>query len=590
MRRDRHSAGKRVQAGTLCAITGPWAVRYNGSMVSTGLTRLRLAAATLVPALAAAFGLAACTPGSGVTATSTMPGAGDSYYPALGNVGYAADHYGLALEVDPVRGSLSGTATIEAHSTADLPRFSLDLVGLDVHAVTVDGQEAAQSRQGEKLVVVPAHPVPSGAHFTVAVTYSGTPQPIADPSGSRTGADKVGWHHDGDEVYVASEVSGARTWYPVNDTPRNKATYSFSLTVPAGYTAVANGTPRGATSHGSTTTFAWESTAPLASYLATLDVGRFEQVTSTGPHGLPITGYAPADLAGAARASFARLPDIISYFEGLLGPYPFDTAGAVVVSPGFRWSLETPSHPVYGSQVLTMNPQTAAEGISHELAHQWFGDSVTLSNWSDIWLNEGFATYLSWVWLEHTGQRDYLTGLMTSQYGYELNAPDYATLLNNAQLAPDQIFPILRRLFQPDGHPVPDAQILSAMGLSSSSQLTSAKALGLLGVKPGSSDASAYLEDARSSAPASPPASDLFANGVYNRGAMALQALRVRVGDPVFFRILSTYAAQHQYGSAGTDDFIHTAETVSHVDLGSFFQTWLRDPKAPPMPALLPSQ
>ncbi|MGO4857322.1 M1 family metallopeptidase [Arthrobacter sp. 2MCAF14] len=555
-------------------------------MASPSCTGRRLAAA----ALASSLVLAACTPGSGVTGTPTMPGAGDSYYPGLGNTGYTADHYGLNLDIDPARGSISGTATIDAHATADLPRFSLDLVGLDVHGVSVDGQVATPSRQGDKLVVVPAHPLSSGAHFSVAVTYSGTPQPIPDPSGNRTGADKVGWHHDGDEVYVASEVSGARTWYPVNDTPRNKATYSFSLTVPAGFTAVANGTPRGQTPHGSTTTFAWESTAPMASYLAAVDVGRFDQITATGPHGLPITVYAPADLSAAARARFAQLPDMIAYFETLLGPYPFDTAGAVVVSTNFRWSLETQTRPVYGSQVLTMNTETAAEGISHELAHQWFGDSRTPSNWSGIWLNEGFATYLSWVWLEHTAQRDYLTGLMESQYGYELNAPNYATLLNHTDLPPDQILPVLRRLFQPGGHPVPDAQILSAMGLNSPSGLTSAKALGLLGVKPGSADVAGYLEDGRSSAPVSPPATDLFTGGVYNRGAMTLQALRVRVGDATFFRILSTYAAEHRYGNATTDDFIHTAEIVSHTALDSFFQTWLRDPAAPPMPALLPTQ
>ncbi|WP_415856219.1 M1 family metallopeptidase [Sinomonas sp. G460-2] len=565
-------------------------------MVRAARTRRRLWTTASRPvlvsalALSLALALAACTPGSGVTATATLPGAGDSYYPELGNAGYAADHYGLALDIDPARGSLSGTATIDAHATADLPRFSLDLVGLDVHEVTVDGQVAAPSRQGDKLIVVPAHPVSSGAHFTVAVMYSGTPQPIADPSGNRTGADKVGWHHDGDEVYVASEVSGARTWYPVNDTPRNKATYSFALTVPTGYTAVANGTLRGSTPRGSGTTFTWESVAPMASYLATVDVGRFDAIAEIGPQGLPVTVYAPADLAASARARFAQLPDMIAYFESILGPYPFDTAGAVVVSSGFRWSLETQTRPVYGSQVLSMNQETAAEGISHELAHQWFGDSVTLSSWSDIWLNEGFATYLSWLWLEHVGQRDFLTGLMTTQYGYELNAPDYATLLNHADLPADQILPILRRLFEPDGHPVPDAQILAAMGLSSASGLTSAKALGLLGVKPGSADATGYLEDARSSAPVSPPASDLFTGGVYNRGAMALQALRVHVGDGAFFRILSTYAAAHRYGNATTDDFIHAAESVTGSDLASFFQTWLRDPAAPPMPALLPSQ
>lgn len=179
---------------------------------------------------------------------------------------------------------------------------------------------------------------------------------------------------------------------------------------------------------------------------------------------------------------------------------------------------------------------------------------------------------------------------MTSQYGYETNAPDYAMLLQHGDMTPEQILPILRRLFQPEGYAVPDQQILSAMGLASTTGLTASKALGLLGVKPGSPDADAYLEAARSSAPAAPPSSDLFSSGVYNRGAMTLQALRLRVGDPVFFQILKSYAAAHHFGNATTADFVKDAETVSHQDLAGFFQTWLYEPAAPPMPALLPTQ
>ncbi|HEY8702672.1 MAG TPA: M1 family metallopeptidase [Arthrobacter sp.] len=474
----------------------------------------------------AAASLVSCTPGP--AASEHPPGLGDSYYPDLGNPGYSADHYALDLDIDPVQGRLAGTATIDAHAASELPSLAFDLIGLDVQSVTVDGQAASSSRVGAKLVVVPGRRLASGVHFSVVVAYRGTPQPIDDVSGSRTGAAQVGWHHDGDEVYVASEVAGARTWFPVNDSPRNKATYTFNLTVPAGYTAVANGTPAGVTQHATTTTFAWDSSQPMASYLATVDVGRFTQLTETGPHGLPILVYAPAALASKAQDLFVKLPDMISYFESFLGPYPFDSAGAVVVSPDFRWSLETQTRPVYGSQLLTLSPGNADEGVSHELAHQWFGDSETPSNWSDIWLNEGFATYLSWLWLEHSGNRDYLTGLMTSQYGYVLHAVDVGTLLDHPDLPPDQILPILRRLFLPDGHPVGDDQILSAMGLRSTSGLTADKALGLLGVKRGSADASEFLEAAHSSAPASPPPSDLFASSIYNRGAMTLQALRVR--------------------------------------------------------------
>jgi aminopeptidase N len=544
-------------------------------------------------AVAAAVVLASCTPGSSGQHSGTagqVPGIGDSYYPDLGNPGYDAEHYTLDLAVDPVRGSLSGTAVIQARATRALSRFAFDLAGLDVRTVTVDGARAATSRQHDKLIIISPRPLAAGTSFSVAVSYQGIPQPVPDASGNSTGASRVGWHHEGDEVYVASEVAGARTWYPVNDTPRDKATYTFDITVPAGYTAVANGLPHGETSHRGTTTFSWQCRSPMASYLAAIDIARFTRTAAAGPDGLPILIYAPGALAAQTQRTFAGLPAMIRYFETILGPYPFDSAGAVVVSPAFRWSLETQTRPVYGSQILTLEPDVAQEGISHELAHQWFGDSVSLTNWSDVWLNEGFATYLSWLWLEHLGDRGFLTGLMRSQYGYEINAPDYAALLKHPDLPAAQILTILHRQFQPGGRPVPDAQVLAAMGLNSASRLTVRKALGLLGVRPGSADAVGYLEAARSSAPASPPRTDLFATAVYSRGAMTLQALRVRVGDAVFFRILRTYAAEHRFRNATTADFIADAEKITGQDLRAFFSTWLYAPAAPPMPPLLPTQ
>jgi aminopeptidase N len=555
-------------------------------------TSPRRRAAAALWALAALAAVTACSPGGppGTPGGPRVTGAGDPYYPGLGNPGYHAEHYTLDLSVDPVRGALTGTARIQARSTQLLARFSLDLAGLTVGQVTVDGAPAVTSRRDDKLVITPARPIPARRDFQVSVTYRGTPQPITDAGGDRTGAARIGWHHDGDEVYVASEPAGARTWYPVNDTPGDKAAYTFRITVPAGYTAVANGLPAARGSTGTRTTFTWQATAPMASYLATVEIGRFTQITAAGPQGLPILSYAPAALAAQTRHTFAGLPQMISYFETILGRYPFPVAGVTVVSPAFRWSLETQTRPLYGSQILTLPPDVAQEGISHELAHQWFGDSLTLSRWSDIWLNEGFATYLSWLWLEHLGQRAYLTGLMRTGYGYELSAPDYATLLEHPDLPPAQILPVLRRQFRPDGHPVTDAEILDAMGLASPRQLTSRKALGLLGVKPGTADAAAYLEDARSSAPATPPRTDLFTSAVYNRGAMTLQALRVRVGDQVFYRILRSYAAEYRHRNVTTAGFIAVADKVTGQDLHGFFTTWLYAPAAPAMPPLLPTQ
>jgi aminopeptidase N len=550
--------------------------------------RAFFAAAALGLVLGPAF-LGGAHPAAGAAqpVTERAAGLGDPYYPALGNAGYDAQHYTLDLAVDVGHDTISGTVTMAARATSALREVSLDFVGFHVGAVAVDGAAAASSRTARKLVIVPPRPLAAGQPFSVAVTYSGRPTTIAStvtPSGDG------GWHDDGHEVYVASEPDGAKGWFPVNDHPLDKATYTFRLTVPRPYTAVANGLPASTVAHGATTTYIWEERAPMASYLATVAIARFAVRQARGPHGLPLLSYYPPSLAAAAEATFARLPQMIAYFESILGPYPFEAYGTIMTALPMPYALETQTRSLFSPAVLSYIPDRAQEGIAHELAHQWFGDSVSLRTWRDIWLNEGFATYLEWLWLEHIGARDYLTGLLQREYAYLQQAPLIATLLQHPALPGRKVLPILRTLFQPEGRPASDVEILQAMGLSSVDELTSERALGLLGARPGSANAQGYLEEARYPLPTAPPPTDLFPLTAYTRGAMTLQALRLRVGDTTFWRILRTYAARYRYGNAGTADFITVAERVSGQDLSALFHTWLYSPAVPPMPALRPTQ
>jgi aminopeptidase N len=315
----------------------------------------------------------------------------DPFFPHQGNQGYDVASYRLVLRYDPPTGKLSGTATIAATATEQLSGFHLDLRGLKVSSVTVDGAAATFTRNGQELIVTPASPIASGASFSTVVRYHGIPAFVTDADGSPDG-----WIPTDDGAFVAGEPQGAPTWFPTNDTPVDKATYTISMTVPDGVTAVGNGTLVRTSSAGGTTTFVWRESRPMASYLATITLGDFD-ISQPAGGSVPIYIAVDPREASAAASAMSKLPDILAYEESVLGRYPFETAGAIVDhNAGAGYALETQTKPVFDGA-----PDD--ETLAHELAHQWFGDSVSLTIWPDIWLNEGFATYVQWMWDEHAG-------------------------------------------------------------------------------------------------------------------------------------------------------------------------------------------
>src|SRR4051794_29123954 len=287
---------------------------------------LCVSVATCALALPASAG-AAFAPGS--------PGLGDPFFPLGGNGGYDVGHYALTLAYDPATKVLDGHARITATATQDLARFDLDLRGFNVPGITVNATAASFVRDGQELVITPAVGIASGSTFTVEVSYTGVPPVVTDPDGSIEG-----WIATDDGAFVVGEPQGSPAWFPANDNPRDKATYEFSVKVPAGLTAMANGVLVSSTTANGSTTWVWREDEPMASYLATSTLGRFALTTGTLENG--VRSYVAVDPRLAKGQVLSKLPAVIDYYSSIFGPYPFTSVGAIVDDAKVvGYSLET---------------------------------------------------------------------------------------------------------------------------------------------------------------------------------------------------------------------------------------------------------
>ncbi len=321
--------------------------------------------------------------------------AGDPYLPESGNGGYRVVSYDLDLRYKVATNRLDGTAVIRAMSVQGLSSFSLDLVRLRASRVRVnDSKRTRFTQSATKLTVTPEEPIGLGELFSVEIHYSGSPAPRRSPWGL------VGWEELTDGVIVASQPSGAPTWFPCNDHPADKASYRIRVTCEQAYTVLANGVLFGHTISAGRGTWSFEQPEPTSTYLATVQIGRYVS-TSRDLAGIPsVVAYAP-EIDARVRADFDPLERMMSYFIGAFGPYPFADYSVVVTADDLEIPLEAQGVAIFGAN------HADGEGgserlIAHELAHQWFGNSVGIAAWKHIWLNEGFACYSEWLWSEHS--------------------------------------------------------------------------------------------------------------------------------------------------------------------------------------------
>ncbi len=320
----------------------------------------------------------------------------DRYLPEHGRLDYRVEHYDLDLRYRVSDNTLRGRARITGVTEVALTAIELDLWRLRVDKVTVNGAAPARFRQtrGKLHLRLPAE-LPPFAGFDLVVDYSGHPEPRAGHWGA------LGWEELTDGVVVASQPTGAATWFPCNDRPSNKASYRISVTADSRLKVIANGVLDSRRRSAGTTTWTYSQPEPMASYLASVQIGAYELVQlAAGP--VPMRAAVPARRLRMFRLDFARQPQMIELFTGLFGRYPFAEYTVVVTDDPLEIPVEAQGMSVFGSNFLDGH-RGNERLIAHELAHQWFGNSLTLDSWQHIWLHEGFATYAEWLWAEHSG-------------------------------------------------------------------------------------------------------------------------------------------------------------------------------------------
>ncbi|WP_041625535.1 M1 family metallopeptidase [Stackebrandtia nassauensis] len=447
-------------------------------------------AAGLATVMLATTAAAAPTPGA--------PGVGDPYYPGAGNGGYNVGHYDIRLTYQPKTDELSGQTTIKATATQDLSRFNLDF-GLTVSAITVNdaaAEFATDPADPSELIVTPSSPVAKGQSLRVLVKYSGIPSTVVI-EGRYTA-----WTRTATGGFAVSQPRVAEWWFPSSDHPSDKATFAVSAEVPDGTSALSNGVLAGKDDERpGWTRWNWKSKYPMATYLAFIALGEYEVHQSTWRGKPYITAYDESlkpEWLATAKEQIGTTPEVTDFLSDKFGPYPFEAIGGVAVN-GIGYAIENQTRPAYGTSFWDL-PEPGWV-IAHEQAHQWFGDSVSVADWSHMWLNEGFATYAEWLWSEERGLG---TADQLAQAFYEKYPAD------------DPFWQVV----------VADPK-------------------------------------------------KIFESAVYERGAMALHALRGEVGDRKFFEILRSWHKLKKGGNATTAEFIARAERVAGEQLDELFETWI---------------
>ncbi|MFI7384107.1 M1 family metallopeptidase [Streptomyces sp. NPDC049813] len=332
---------------------------------------------------------------AGAPQSVTPLGIGDRLFPHLGNPGYDVRSYDIAFTYGGDNNKpLAAVTKIDAQATDRLEAVNLDFSHGTVRSVEVNGAPARFATSEEDLVVTPAQPVEAGQPLHITVRHTSDPRP---------GKQDIGWIRTKDGLAMANQADAAHRVFPSNDHPSDKAFFTFRVTAPKGLQAVANGLPVAKQRSGPTTSWTYRTAHPMATELAQVSIGRSAVLHRKGPHGLPVRDVVPAKDTKAVTPWLAKTPDQIAWMESKVGRYPFENYGLLIAEASTGFELETQTLSLFERDVFTRPeyPKWYVESIMvHELAHQWFGDSVSPRTWSDLWLNEGHATWYEALYTE----------------------------------------------------------------------------------------------------------------------------------------------------------------------------------------------
>jgi aminopeptidase N len=319
--------------------------------------------------------------------------------------GVDVTHYALDLTLGANAPTVSGTAAISFRPlAAGTDTVAFDLVGLSVSQVREGATNRTFTQDASVVKIALGTPRAPTDSVTLVVSYGGN-------TGNRA------YYSYERNSYTFVEPSDARYWFPCHDDPSDKATSEIRATVPTGLPLYSNGVLADTTAGPGTTTWHWVESHQIATYLIAVTFGTYTTLYASAGSLPLLYGVWPEDVS-LALFDFAHVPDMIAYDQDEFGPYPFDKYGMVAISPFRYGGMEHQSMSTINRTWLT-GDRANEPGIAHELAHQWWGDKVTLASWAEIWLNEGFATYGDLLYRQHAyGDSAFRAGLRAARSYY----------------------------------------------------------------------------------------------------------------------------------------------------------------------------